>query len=1005
MDNSYTYDENGNVISVVDLQKQLTTYEYDENNNLKIVKQVIGDTTVTKMTYYYDNYHHVIKAVSAEGLVYEFTYDEWGNNTSVSISNGSNKVTSSATYSEDGNVLVSTTDALAKVTQYGYNGDANVLEWVQYPEDTEATRTEYSYDTMYRLATVAADVDSGYSLDATYTYTEDLLTSLETNSTTYNFSYGSFSQISAIRAGTRTLASYTYTNTQDRYLQKLTYGNSDYVRYVYDDYGRVTQEVYEDGDTVTYTYNNSGALATVTDSATGITTTYYYDFTDRLMKYVETGTDYYHSVGYQYDSLNNLTLLVETINGVEHTTGYTYDEDNRLTTVTQDGQTESLAYDALGRLIASVFNLGELDSTRSYTYNPGSTQIAEIDITAGAFEETYSYTYDDNGNILSVRWGDYETTYVYDSANQLVRENNQKENKTWTWAYDDAGNLLSKTEYAYTTGTLGNPVDTVSYGYGNTQWGDLLTTFDGNSITYDGVGNPLTDGTWTYTWEHGRELTSMYAEDIDGREVTITYGYDANGMRTSKTVAVNVYEIVGTHTHSYIRTVAPPTCTEQGYYVYTCACGDTYKTPYIMALGHSFYQAGIKRICSRCGYTETPGITDPLQPVDLLPVVEDEDVGGSEAADTQSLNVIQRELVSTTETVYSYVYDGGQLRQMTVTITEYTNSGTTTRSATLEFTYSASGAPQALTCGNTTYLYVTNLQGDVLAILDNTGTSVVEYTYDAWGKLLSTTGSTEDHPIAYNPLRYRGYVYDTVTSFYYLQSRYYDPEIGRFINADIYTSTGQGLLGNNMFAYCNNNPTNAMDPSGHALVAVSVCFYDDPSLTMFFGGGGGGGGSYAFAGFSAAKEKINKFNNFVTNESEVTAMQNLKEHGVAFYQGTLVFAVERMESSALSFGIILMGSENLTRSDFEDTLNHEYGHYEHMKQIGVIAYTTTAALPSLCGAGLSYCVPFVSENYTSQPWERVANQLGGVDDTYLPGANTAGVLYYLHTLIISAIIP
>ena len=378
--NSYTYDENGNVISVVDLQKQLTTYEYDENGNLEMVKQVIGDTTVTKMIYDYDSYHNVTRATSAEGLVYEFTYDQWGNNTSVSISNGDNKVTSSATYSDDGNFLVSTTDALAKVTQYGYNRDTNVLEWVQYPEDTEATRTEYSYDTMYRLASVAADVDSGYSLDATYTYTEDLLTSLETNSTTYHFGYGPFSQTGTIQVGDRTLASYTYTDTQDRYLEMLTYGNEDYVRYVYDDYGRVIQEIYEDGDTVTYSYNNSGALATVTDSATGITTTYYYDFTDRLMKYVESGTDHYHSVGYQYDSLNNLTMLVETINGVEHTTGYTYDEDNRVATVTQDGQTESFTYDALGRLIASIFNLGEIESTRSYTYNPNSSQIAELDI-------------------------------------------------------------------------------------------------------------------------------------------------------------------------------------------------------------------------------------------------------------------------------------------------------------------------------------------------------------------------------------------------------------------------------------------------------------------------------------------------------------------------------------------------------------------------------------------------------------------------------------------------
>ena len=126
----------------------------------------------------------------------------------------------------------------------------------------------------------------------------------------------------------------------------------------------------------------------------------------------------------------------------------------------------------------------------------------------------------------------------------------------------------------------------------------------------------------------------------------------------------------------------------------------------------------------------------------------------------------ERVLASTAVTTYGYVYDGGQLRQMTVTITEYTNSGTTTRTGILSFTYDASGAPQTVTCGNTTYLYVTNLQGDVVAILDDAGNPVVQYSYDAWGNLLSTSSAMEDHPVAYNPLRYRGYVYGTVSTLF-----------------------------------------------------------------------------------------------------------------------------------------------------------------------------------------------------------------------------------------------
>ena len=367
---------------------------------------------------------------------------------------------------------------------------------------------------------------------------------------------------------------------------------------------------------------------------------------------------------------------------------------------------------------------------------------------------------------------------------------------------------------------------------------DLLTAHNGNSITYDGVGNPLTDGTWTYTWEHGRELAKMTTGGKDDTETIITYSYDADGMRTSKTVTVNVYA----HTHSYTSKSVPATCTVNGYILYTCVCGDSYKTVTTLAKGHSFVQSGANKVCSHCGYTE-PIITTPLLPVDLPPVVEDENVGGSEAAETQSLEVVQRELVSTTETVYSYVYDGGQLRQMTVTITEYSNSGITTRSATLEFTYDASGTPQTLTCGNTTYLYVTNLQGDVLAILDSTGNPVVEYVYDAWGKLLATNSSMEGHVVEYNPLRYRGYVYDTETELYYLQSRYYNPAIGRFINADVLVSTGQGLLGNNMFAYCHNNPVTRKDASGTTDVSNMANEEDGNPFNDYGGPQAGGGGS------------------------------------------------------------------------------------------------------------------------------------------------------------------
>ncbi len=156
--------------------------------------------------------------------------------------------------------------------------------------------------------------------------------------------------------------------------------------------------------------------------------------------------------------------------------------------------------------------------------------------------------------------------------------------------------------------------------------------------------------------------------------------------------------------------------------------------------------------------------------------------------------------------------------------------------------------PLAMKYNNTLYYYVLNAQGDVIALADQNGNLIAKYSYDPWGKLLSVTpnGWLDEQNAYYlevaeaNPLRYRGYYYDSETGFYYLQSRYYDPEIGRFINADSYASTdATGLLSTNMFAYCENNPVMRVDPTGELFwdildVFMAALSWDDflesPSL-------------------------------------------------------------------------------------------------------------------------------------------------------------------------------
>jgi len=177
---------------------------------------------------------------------------------------------------------------------------------------------------------------------------------------------------------------------------------------------------------------------------------------------------------------------------------------------------------------------------------------------------------------------------------------------------------------------------------------------------------------------------------------------------------------------------------------------------------------------------------------------------------------------------YSYSYnDSGVRTSKTVngTTTTFTLAGTrilkqTSGNTTIEFIYDEAGQAIGFKTGGTTYYYVFNLQGDVTGIVTSAGTQVVTYTYDAWGRPLSTTGSQASTIGVQNPLRYRGYYYDTETGFYYLNSRYYDPVVGRFISEDGALSTGQGYNGLNMFAYCLNNPINRVDYNGHSSISI-----------------------------------------------------------------------------------------------------------------------------------------------------------------------------------------
>ena len=538
-----------------------------------------------------------------------------------------------------------------------------------------------------------------------YTYENDRIKTINHNGFNYKFNYDKAGNNSEVLVGTQKLITNNY-NLLTGNLDSSTYGNGHSVTYQYDELDRLIGKKFN-GDTenrYTYDYDANGNLALQKDNTTGISTRYLYDFSNRLSKVTDSNNNTFKL---NYDLNSNVSDFEENYNNVNNfKTSYVYDKDNKLKEVNYTTENVpkkiQLNYDTLGRLNTKTINTGSTTYNTSVTYVKGYAE-RETNLVSSYTNgsKKIQYSYDELKNIKSIVENGKTTTFTYNDLNELVREDNGTLNKTITYEYDAGGNILSKKEYAYTTGTLGTADKTINYSYGDANWKDKLTAYDGKAITYDAIGNPLTYDGYTYSWEGGRRLKS-----ITGNNKNISYKYNDNGIRTEKTV-------------------------------------NGVKTNYTLS-GDSV----------------------------LLETTNDEKI--------------------------HYTYDSSNnLVSMNI----------------------ASGSNPSI---SGEYFYIRNLQGDIIGLIDKNGTEVVSYTYDTWGKPISIEGSLKDTVGVKNPYRYRGYRYDTETGLYYLNSRYYNPEWGRFINADSVLGAKGELLSHNLFAYCMNDPVNLQDPSGHIAISTLI---------------------------------------------------------------------------------------------------------------------------------------------------------------------------------------
>ena len=706
---SYTYDNDGNLISAKDNAGRHESYNY--NNASDMTKLTTADNKAYKFTYS-DTYKHRMLSATSEssGVKNSFEYDGSGNltKTRVDKSGYAKYIEQYSEYTSNGNYLAKSYSDRGYGTTYNYDAYKGTLNSVT---DANDKTTSYTYDgNTDRMKTVTS---SGSTV--TYTYKNNgQLTSIQSpgSSPTYNFVYDKWGNNTEVKVGNQTLVTNTY-KSNNGLLQQQEYGNGFKVGHNYDSLDRETSRVYNNGNSDVakfyWTYNADGNLARYSENGNRVLT-YLYDDIGRLLQVSGNDGSY---VKTSYDELDKSTDLHYKFNGQRRDVYFNYyDKDNLPLDVKFGTDSKYIVennYDELTRLKFKTYTIPSTGSKINTSYSYVDWSGNNSDRTTGTvrgIDYTYVaeglsthdrwYTYDNVGNILTeCSWissssKPVQESYTYDAKNQLVKHDSVTQNCTITYSYDAGGNITSKSIYAYTTGSLDGktPTETINYTYGNSAWKDELTSYKGEAIEYDEIGNPELYRGWTMGWE-GRQLKSA------GKNGTnLSFTYDSEGIRTSKTV----------------------------------------------------------------GSTTT-----------------------------------------------KYLLNGTQILAQT------------TNGKTLCFFYDQQGNRVGMADGNNHfYYYIYNVQGDVIALADaSTGKLAVTYTYDAWGKLVELKDTTANSVGTQNPFRYRGYYYDTETSLYYLQTRYYDPEVGRFINSDSQLNPKDGVLGFNLFVYCGNNPVSNQDPNGH----------------------------------------------------------------------------------------------------------------------------------------------------------------------------------------------
>jgi RHS repeat-associated protein len=756
------YDDDLNMVSLIDPRGYTTLYEYDDNGNVTKITDAVGEPLERETSFTYEpTYNQVYSITNARIKTTYYDYDGQGNLTKI-------------------------TDPLTHETRFTYDPSNGDLLTVTEVRDAGNITTQYQYDEYgYRERIIDALTGETFF---DYNILGNLRFTTNANLHTTEYEYDLANQLRYVTDHLTNVTEYTYDANGN--LTHVTDPLDHTTEYVYDSYDRLVKIIDPLRNTTEYEYDENANLIRTTDAEDKVTVMTY-DAVDRLDTVTDALTQ---TTDYDYDENGNLAALTDART---NTTSFLYDALNRLELMTYpDLSFEAYAYDEVGNLTSRTLPSGDQIGCEYDDLNRLITKVYDV---GGTIVDTAHFGYDDLGRLELATDSDSSVARVYDDLSR-IKESTQN-GKVVAYDYDAVGN---------TTKIIYPDSDYITLTYDEIERLDTIRNAADEVIadySYDYAGRrdqlDLANGTrTTYVYDDANRLTDLVNLVVSPESVISSFSYTHDKVGTP----LSMTTVDGTHTYAYDDT-----------YQLT---GADYPEGYLFPdITFDYDEVGNRELVTDGGTTSyTPN--DLNQYTDVGGTAFVHEANGnltSDGVNTYAYDLENRMVSATTPSTTvtfgydalgrrieksntlagettTYVYDGPQI------IAEYDVSDT----LTAKYVYGAGiDEPVLMLTGTDSFFYHLDGLGSVTDLTDPAAAVVETYLYDTFGKVSTPS-------FVGNRFSFTGREYDAELGLYFYRARYYAPLIGRFLQRDPQAHSENVCL----YGYCLNNPLKWVDPFG-----------------------------------------------------------------------------------------------------------------------------------------------------------------------------------------------